>query len=233
MVYFNMIYDFCKSINVDFTTDMYDKLYIYMKELILYNNKINLTSITSEEEIIRRHFIDSISLLSYPINNNCTLCDVGTGAGFPGIPLKILRPDISLTLVEATLKKVKFLQHITKLLDINDIYIINDRVENISHDPIYREKFDYVTSRAMARLNKLLELSFPLVKVNGEYISLKGNKATEELNEAHKCIGILGGVIKDIINIPDLNSNIIIIKKNKVTNNQYPRQYNIILKKPL
>lgn len=233
MTYFNIMEEFCRSISIEFTNNMYDKFYKYMQVLIEYNKKVNLTSIIDEENIIRRHFIDSISLLNYKLYHGCILCDVGTGAGFPGLPLKIVRPDIKLTLIEATTKKVKFLEYIISLLGIDGIIILNDRVENISHDPRYREKFDYVISRAMARLNRLLELSFPLVRLNGEYISLKGNKAMEELNEASKCIEILGGVKKKVITLSNLNSNIIILKKNRSTPIKYPRQYNLILKKTL
>ncbi len=231
MIYYDLINDFCNENHIDFNKDMYEKLLIYMELLIDNNKKFNLTSVDDKEGIIRRHFIDSLTILKHNLKPNCALCDVGTGAGFPGLPVKIVRDDISLTLVEATNKKTNFLKEVIKEFSLNNIKVINDRGENLSRDSSHREKYDYVTSRAMARLNKLLEISFPLVKVNGEFIALKGIKANEEIEEFKKGLKILGGEIKNIISYNE--GNIIIIKKTNKTPNIYPRNYNLILKKPL
>lgn len=233
MKYFDIMNEFCNNMNIEFNQNMYKKFILFMEELIKYNNKFNLTSIVNEDEIIKRHFLDSISLLNYNIDTNSKVCDVGTGAGFPGIPLKILRSDLKVDLLESTTKKTMFLQHIIKELKLYNVNIINDRVENVSHETLYREKYDYVISRAMARLNKLIELSFALVNINGKYIALKGNKFNEELLEANISINKMGGEIEKIIPINEFNSNIIIIKKIHTTDIAYPRKYNLILKKPL
>ena len=233
MEYFDTMKKFCEKLKIDFTVVMYEKFKIYMETLIEYNKKFNLTAINDRDKIVSRHFLDSILILNYKIKYNTKLCDVGSGAGFPGIPIKIIRDDLSVDLIEATTKKVTFLYKIIKVLDLKNIKAIDNRVENLSHDKDFREKYDYVLSRAMARLNKLLELSFPLVKINGKYIALKGLKAKEELEEATKAIKILGGNSEKIINIPEFNSNLIVINKLFKTPKFYPREYRIIDKKSL
>ena len=161
------------------------------------------------------------------------MCDVGSGAGFPGIPIKIIRGDINVDLIESISKKTKFLNNVITTLNLDNIRVINIRVEELAHNKIYREKYDYVVSRAMARLNELLELSFPLVKVNGKYIAFKGLKSMVELNEAINAIRILGGEFENIINIPEFNSNLIVINKVFKTPEFYPREYRLIAKKSL
>lgn len=232
MKYFNIMKEFTEKINLNFDENTYNKFIVYMEELIKYNNNVNLTSIVDEEEIIRRHFLDSISIFNHNINKNSYICDVGTGAGFPGIPMKIIREDLKIDLIESTEKKVKFLSFIINKLNLKNINIICDRVENVSREKNNREKYDYVTSRAMSRLCKLLELSFPLLKVNGQYIAFKGLKALEELDEAKNSINILGGEFNKIIDVDEV-SKLIVIDKIKKTNIKYPRNYNLILKKPL
>ena len=206
MKYFDIMKTFCSKLDINFSNQMYEKFNIYMEMLIEYNKNINLTAIRNRDEIVSRHFLDSLSIFNYKIKYNSKLCDVGSGAGFPGIPIKIIRSDIK---------------------------VINIRVEELAHNKIYREKYDYVVSRAMARLNELLELSFPLVKVNGKYIAFKGLKSMVELDEAINAIRILGGEFENIINIPEFNSNLIVINKVFKTPEFYPREYRLIAKKSL
>lgn len=233
MKYFDILKKFCDNINLDFTIEMYEKFILYMKELIEYNKKVNLTSITDENLIIQRHFLDSLSIFAYDIKLHSTMCDVGSGAGFPGIPIKIIRNDIKIDLLESITKKSKFLEYILQKLDIKDINVINNRSEYVSRETYYREKYDYVISRAMARLNRLLEISFPLVKLNGKYIAFKGENYKEELEEGYNTIYKIGGNLEKIIHINEFNSNLIIINKVNETSNIYPRKYSLILKKPL
>ncbi len=233
MKYFCLMKNFCDKLNIKFDGNIYEKFMIYMKELIEYNKKINLTSITNEDLIINRHFLDSISIFNYKIEENATICDIGSGAGFPGIPMKIIRDDLKIDLVESTNKKVEFLKYIVDILNIKNINIINKRVENVSHETFYREKYDYVVSRAMARLDKLLEMSFSLVKINGKYIALKGKKSDEELEKAYNTINKMGGVLDTKIYLKEFDSNLVIIDKIYKTPEIYPRKYNLILKKSL
>lgn len=233
MKYFCLMKNFCDKLNIKFDEHIYEKFMIYMKELIEYNKKINLTSITNENLIINRHFLDSISIFNYKIEKNVTICDVGSGAGFPGIPMKIIRDDLKIDLIESTNKKVEFLKYIVNILNIKNINIINKRVENVSHETFYREKYDYVVSRAMARLDKLLEMSFSLVKINGKYIALKGKKSDEELEQAYNTINKMGGVLDTKIYLKEFDSNLVIIDKIYKTPEIYPRKYNLILKKTL
>lgn len=229
MKYFNEMNLFCEKLGINFNIDMYNKFIIYMENLIEYNKNVNLTSILEEEKIINRHFLDSLTIFNYKLDKYSSLCDVGTGAGFPGIPIKILRDDLEITLIESTNKKVVFLKTIIDKLNLKNIKIICSRVEDVSRETLYREKFNYVTSRAMARLNMLLELSFPLLKVGGKYIALKGIKAVEELRESSKIIDLLGGKMEKKIELKEFNSNLIVINKIKSTPKEFPRQYSKIL----
>lgn len=233
MKYFYMINKFCNNLDIELTKEMYEKIILYMETLIEYNTKINLTAIRDRDDIISRHFLDSISVFNYKIKHNCSLCDVGTGAGFPGIPIKIIRDDIKLDLIEATSKKTKFLEHIVNILKLTNVNIINDRVEDISRNKEFREKYDYVVSRAMARLNRLLELSFPLVKISGYYIALKGENVEQEILESKEAIVKLGGNLDKRIKINEFNSSLVIVKKLNKTPYEYPRKYKIILNNSL
>lgn len=233
MKYFDLINKFCENLELNFNKTMYEKIITYTKELIEYNKKVNLTAIVDEEAIITRHFLDSISFFNCKVDLNSKICDVGTGAGFPGIPIKIIRDDINIDLIEVSSKKVEFLKHIIQILDLKNINVIQERVENVSHETFFREKYDYVTSRAVSRLDKLLELCFALVKVNGHFIGLKGINFYDEIIEAIKVINIMGGEFEKAIYLKEFNSSIVAIKKIKETPTIYPREYKKILKKSL
>lgn len=224
-----------KKIDVDITEEQAQKLYKYMTILIDWNKKINLTAITQEKDIIYKHFIDSISINKY-IKNKTDIIDIGTGAGFPGIPLKILNSKNNFTLVDSLGKRINFLQNVKKDLNLNNINLIHSRVEDLAQIDAYREKFDIVASRAVANLRVLVEYMLPLVKEDGICICMKGPNIEEEIKDAKNAINILGGKIEkiDFMELPgEMQRNIVIIRKIKNTPNMYPRKAGIPVKQPL
>ncbi len=223
-----------KKINIVLNEDQIKKLEIYKDFLIKYNNHTNLTRIINEEDIYLKHFYDSLTIVNYvDFNNINNILDIGTGAGFPGMVLKIVFPRINVTLLDSNNKKITFLKELKELLNIN-VELINDRAENYIKNK--REYYDLVVSRAVAPLPILLELTIPFVKVNGLFISMKAN-VEEELENSKNTHKILGASIKSInkFNLIKENSlrTIIIYKKNSKTDGKYPRLYDKIKKKPL
>ena len=221
------------SCGIDLPKNLYDKFNIYADFLVVYNEKVNLTAITDPMEILCKHFIDSACLLKYvDISNNSSLIDVGTGAGFPSVPLKILRPDIRLTLLDSLNKRIDFLKQLCDKLDI-DAEFIHGRAEDISKMPEYREKFDYSCARAVANISTLSELCIPFVKVGGSFISMKG--PTEDVSRGTNAIEILGGSVADSIDYSlfDEQRRIFVIRKISQTPIKYPRNSAQIKKKSL
>ncbi len=212
------------------------QFYQYMELLLEWNEKINLTAITNPEEIIVKHFIDSLTIAKY-VKENARLIDVGTGAGFPGIPLKIIREDIEITLLDSLNKRVNFLNEVIHELKLSKIQAVHSRVEDFAKDKKNRESFDYATSRAVANLSTLSEYLIPLVKIGGNAISMKGSEVDEEMKQSQKAISLLGGKIKTIetFQLPqsDINRNIIIIHKTQNTPNKYPRKAGMPSKEPI
>jgi len=225
-----------KDLGVRFLVEQTEQFFEYMNLLIEWNEKINLTAITDPEEIILKHFIDSITILK-DIPDNSKIVDVGTGAGFPGIPLSIMNPTLKITLVDSLNKRLIFLQEVVDKLQLKNIEIVHARAEEFGQNKKYRESFDISTSRAVANLATLSEYLIPLVKVNGKVVSMKAANAREEINEAKKAIEILGGKIEKIeeFNLPqsDIGRTIIIIRKNKETPNKYPRKPGTPSKEPI
>ena len=220
--------------NINYNEDTLNKLDIYLNFLIEYNTHTNLTALKTKEDVYLKHFIDSILFLKYiDIKDNQNILDIGTGAGFPGIILKIFKPSINLTVLDSNNKKTTFIKELTNKLNIN-VEIINDRAENYIVDK--REYFDIVTSRAVSNLNTLSELSIPFVKVGGYFLPMKGS-VEEELNNSLDAIKILGGNIEKTIDyklpIEESNRSIVVIKKIKSSESIYPRNYDKIIKKPL
>ncbi len=203
----------------------------YYNFLVSENEKYNLTSITLEKEVYIKHFLDSLALENIMDLNAISLCDVGSGAGFPSIPLKIMYPNIKLTIIEPTLKRCKFLEMLVEILELKDVEIINDRAENIKG-----RSFDVVSARAVSNLSILLELCIPLVKVNGFFVAYKGSNFQEELNAANNALTKLNSRLIDVYQY-DLEEfgkhSLIKVVKEKETNKIYPRPYAQIKKKPL
>ena len=208
----------------------------YMEFLIEYNKNVNLTSITDNEGIIVKHFIDSIMVdLKIEMPDKAKLIDVGTGAGFPGVPLKIVNPNINLTLLDSLNKRLIFLKELIKLIDI-DAEIIHSRAEDLSKKYDYREKFDIATSRAVAPLNILAEYCIPLIKIEGIFVAMKSDNIEDEIKESESAISKLGCELADVkkFNLPDGSSrSLVIVTKKHSTSSKYPRLYSKIKKNPL
>lgn len=227
--------DLANKIEVELNEKNISDFFKYKNLLIETNKYMNLTSIVEDKEVILKHFIDSLTINKY-VKNNSSIIDVGTGAGFPGIPLKIIRSDIEVTLLDSLNKRLKFLNEVIDELQLNNIQTKHGRAEDVAHDGLFREKFDYATARAVANLSTLAEFCLPFVKVGGEFICMKG-PLIEELGEAKKAISILGGEIISVNNFvlpdSDIERNIIVIKKIKSTPNKYPRKAGIPAKEPI
>lgn len=224
------------TMGVRFSVEQMDKFYKYMNLLIEWNEKINLTAIIEPNEIILKHFIDSITILK-DIKDGSIVVDVGTGAGFPGIPLSIMNPTLKITLVDSLNKRLIFLQEVINELDLKNVELVHARAEEFGRNKKYREKFDVATSRAVANLATLSEYLLPLVKINGKAISMKAGNASQEIEDAKKAIKTLGGNINNIeeFNLPqsDIGRTIIIIDKISGTPGKYPRKPGTPAKEPI
>ena len=227
---------YLEKMSISLNKEQYDQFYAYMVLLIEWNEKINLTAITEPQEIILKHFVDSLTIAKY-IEEGKTIIDMGTGAGFPGIPLKIYRNDVKVVLADSLNKRIKFLNEIIEKLQLKNIETIHCRAEELGKNKEYREKFDYATSRAVANLSTLSEYLLPFVKLNGSGIFMKTMEIDEELENAKKAIKILGGRIEKVnkFEIPesDLGRSIIIVKKEKITPSKFPRKPGTPAKEPL
>lgn len=238
MEFFEIMNKVAENENFDFNEEIYNK-YIKYKELIKeWNKKINLTAITEDEQIIKKHFIDSIKVFKFKELRNCeTIMDIGTGGGFPGIPMKIINPNSNMVLLDSLNKRVKFLDEVIANLKLTDITTLHGRAEDYAKQKEYRENFDAVVSRAVANMAVLSEFCLPYVKVGGYFVALKGPAIEEELKSAKNAISILGGKLEEIIEVDvegtDLKHNLVVVKKVKSTPKQYPRKAGTASKKPL
>lgn len=218
------------ALNLKLDDSQIKNFYDFMNLLIEKNKVMNLTGITEPKEVILKHFIDSLTVLKY-INENDNIIDVGTGAGFPGIPLKIAENSLEITLLDSLNKRINFLNEVIEKINLNKVKTIHGRAEDFGQDFKYREKYDVAVSRAVAPLNVLLEYMLPFVKVGGQCICMKGNNCDEEIENSKRAIEILGGKIEKIkkFNLPnsDNNRTIFIIKKVQKMNRQYPRKAGI------
>lgn len=216
----------------DIQTEQFEK---YSNLLVEWNKKMNLTAVTDDEGIAVKHFLDSIlPLYHIDFKNIKSIADIGTGAGFPGLPIKIMRPDMSLTLIDSLNKRINFLNAVTEELELEAVTCIHGRAEECGHKKELRERFDAVVSRAVANMTMLSEYCLPFVKVGGLFIALKAENSAEELKEAKAMIGNLGGEVKDVISAPlpmsDITRTFIVIKKVKETPKSFPRRADKIKK---
>ena len=211
----------------------------YMDLLIEWNKKFNLTAITDENNIIIKHFLDSLSVAM--VMDDCkegsSLIDIGSGAGFPGLPLKIMLDKLDITLIDSVGKKITFLQKVIDILDLKNTKAIISRAEDLANLPDYREKFDYATARAVSKLNVISEYCLPFVKIGGKFISMKLSDTEEEINEAKAAISILGGEISEVkkVKIPfsDITHSLVVIDKTSNTPPKYPRKAGKATKSPI
>ncbi|SCS80567.1 16S rRNA (guanine(527)-N(7))-methyltransferase RsmG [Staphylococcus caeli] len=209
----------------------------YYQMLVEWNEKMNLTSITEEHEVYLKHFYDSIATSFYTdLTKELTVCDVGAGAGFPSIPLKIIFPNLKVTIVDSLNKRIHFLNQLAEALDLEQVNFVHDRAETFGKGD-FRESYDIVTARAVARLSVLSELCMPLVKKGGKFIALKSSKGEEELEDARFGIGVFGGKVLDTISyeLPEDagERQVIIIDKRSQTPKKYPRKPGTPNKSPL
>ena len=229
---------FIKEVNnlgYELTDKQIDQFETYANYLLEYNSHTNLTAIKEKEQVYLKHFFDSITIIkSYDFNNANNLIDIGTGAGFPGMVIKILYPNIKVTLLDSNNKKINFLKELSKKLNLENITFCHERAEEYCTK--HRETFDIVTARAVSNMTLLTEICMPFVKENGYFIPLKGSN-TDEITESEFAIKTLGGKIEEIINFKlpyeESGRNIVKIKKISKTPLQYPRRYDKIMKKPL
>lgn len=223
-----------KELGVDLTDIMIAQFEQYYNKLIEYNEKINLTTITQKEEVYVKHFLDSIAGAKL-IKQNANICDIGCGAGFPSLPLKIVRPDIIVTMVDSLNKRIIFLDKLILELGLTGVVAIHSRAEDFAKT--HKDKFDYSVARAVASLNTLVEYCLPFVKVGGEFLAYKAQNLGGELMCAHNAIKTLGGSFYRTENIvlpgTDIERNIVIIKKQRITPKGYPRDKNKAKTQPL
>ena len=222
--------DVLNEINISLSDTQKQQFEAYADLLLEWNQRMNLTAITDRQDIYVKHFHDSL-LLEYLYHPEGTLMDVGSGAGFPGLPLAINNPDLQVTLLEPIEKRCSFLNHVVEQLKLNNVEVVRMRAEEFSG-----RTFNYVTSRAVAPVNILCELCLPLTAINGHFIAMKGPKATEELKQAQKAIRILGGETAELreLQLPGDQTRVFVdIIKKKTTPQGYPRSYSRIKKKPL
>ena len=230
--------DTLKESGITLTDKQIKQFETYFEMLVEWNEKINLTAVTEKEEVYLKHFFDSVTPSFYiDFNEIETICDVGAGAGFPSIPLKIVYPHLQITIVDSLNKRIKFLNELAASLDLDKVNFVHDRAETFGKSQQYRESFDLVTARAVARLSVLSELCLPLVKKGGQFVALKGSQGNEELEDAQFAISVLGGEVKAVheftLPLEESMRQIITIDKLRQTPKKYPRKPGTPNKEPL
>ena len=216
-----------------------DQFERYFQLLVEWNEKMNLTAITQREEVYLKHFYDCLMVLwNMPLEDYALqLCDVGAGAGFPSIPLKIAHPELQVTIVDSLQKRLTFIEHLAEELGLEGVSCVHGRAEDVGQNPAYRGQFDIVTARAVASLNVLAEYCLPLVKIGGQFLALKAQKSDQELEEARAAIRILGAklikVTEDQLPVEAADRRYILIQKTKETPNKYPRKAGKPAKNPI
>ena len=233
---FDTFIEEAKKINITFTEKQLEQFRIYYEMLVEKNKVMNLTGITEWDEVLEKHFLDSISLIRViDLSQNISVLDMGTGAGFPGIPLKIAFPNLQITLADSLNKRVLFLQEVIDALKIEGIEAVHSRAEDLARDKNYREQYDLVVSRAVANLSTLSEYCLPFVKIGGQFIPYKSGDIEEEVVASKSAVFLLGGKIKDTVKfeLGESGRSFVLIDKTKGTPKTYPRKAGTPSKKPL
>jgi 16S rRNA (guanine527-N7)-methyltransferase len=227
-----------KQLGLHLSRSQMSALTLYERELIDWNTRFNLTAIRDPHEIHIKHFLDSLTcLLAIRESTPERLIDVGTGAGFPGIPLKIIYPKMQLTLVESVGKKAEFCRHVVKILDLRGVEVVQERAENLGQNPTYREQYDWAVARAVAILPVLTEYLLPLVRVGGSMLAMKGENGPAEAHSAERALRVLGGHLRQLlpVTLPGVAEEryLVVIDKVAATPNGYPRKVGLPAKRPL
>lgn len=232
----NKLQNLSKEINVLLNEEQLDKFYKYMNLLLEWNEKMNLTAITDEDGIILKHFVDSLTVLEY-LKDSKSIIDVGTGAGFPGIPISIMNNDKNIVLMDSLNKRINFLNDVVQKLNLDNVRTIHSRAEDLGQNNMYRQMYDVVISRAVANLTTLVEYMLPLTKIGGMCICMKGQEIVDEIKNSEYAIELLGGEIETIDEFclpnSEMKRNIIIIRKIKNTDRKYPRKAGMPSKEPI
>ena len=231
------IKEYLSKANIDIDDTAAARFLQFYERLVEKNKVMNLTGITEFEEVLQKHFLDSVYGLGQYIEPAEQILDMGTGAGFPGMPLKILYPEKEFVLMDSLNKRLLFLEEVRVALNLELLSFVHGRAEDLGRDKLYRERFDLVVSRAVARLSVLCELCLPFVSVGGYFISYKSGNSEEEIGDAQRSISLLGGKLTDVrkFTLPgsDIQRSLIIIRKEKETKKQYPRKAGVPAKSPL
>ncbi len=224
-----------RAFGVELGRAQQDAFECFYREMIAWNARVNLTTITERDEVIVKHWLDSLSVAPH-VRAARRLVDVGAGAGFPGLPLKIVLPHLQLTLLEATGKKIAFLRHIIARLDLRDTMAIHARAEDLARQPAHRERYDAAVARAVADLVVLLEYALPFVRVGGVFVALKGSEVEPEIRAAARALDVLGGRVREVVpvRLPGLEPrHLVIVEKMAATPAMYPRRAGVPAHKPL
>lgn len=234
----NVLTEKVKELSIVLNDKQIQQFEQYYNILVEWNKVMNLTAITEYEEVVEKHFLDSLTIVNaIHVKKIETLIDVGTGAGFPGIPLKIAFPHLKVTLLDSLNKRIKFLNEVINLLELNDIKAIHGRAEDYAKQPEYREQYDICVSRAVANLATLSEYCLPYVKVDGLFVPYKSGEIDEELKSSEKAVSILGGKVEEVVKFQlpgtDIGRSFVKIHKIKETKKKYPRKAGMPTKEPL
>lgn len=225
-----------KTLQLQISEEQVKQFSMYAAMLQDWNERVNLTAITADEDIAVKHFVDSLSLLPH-LKKGCSMTDVGTGAGFPGIPCAIIREDIQVMLVDSLDKRCKFLSAVVEALGLKNVRVTHARAEDFGQNPTHRERYDVATARAVAPLPILLEYCLPLVKQGGLFVAMKGPGAAQEVPESDKALTVLGGKLREVLSFrlpeTDMERNIVLVEKTQKTPSAYPRKSGTPAKKPL